>query len=491
MSELTPGHAAGRRALVNTSFRAIGELSGKLATFVLFAMLARELGQASVGAFVLAFAYVQIVTVFIDLGFDRVVTRRVAVDAASMPRLFTNIVGLKLALAIPVTLASWALASLLGYDDQTRTAIYLLTAGLFIDSLIRTVVAVMTARERGGLLSIAVVVQRTTGAALGVAVLLAGFGVTAVCVTYAIGSAAGLALGVWLMARHIGRPAFHVDRAQWPGILRESLPFALYDSLGFVLTKVDTVILSILASSSAVGLYGAASRLYESSFFITFSLNGAFLAMYTYLTPTSEPTIGDVFERSIKLALVLLLPVAVVFACAAEPLSTLFFGDDFAATAEPLRWLAPAVVLMGVVNLSSSLVAMRVGARALIPFTAGVLVLNVVLNFALVPVMDAAGSALAMSLSLGAFSVVGLTLAAREVGHLPLLRMLASPLVAAAAMALVMLSIGSLVFAIAAGVVVFALVYLGAERLFAPDDLRFVLEAARRGLRTAAPSRSA
>ena len=476
----TASHAAGRRAVANTAFRAAGELGGKLGTFVLFAVLARTLGQSAVGTFVIAFAYVQVVTVLIDLGFDRVVIRHVAIDQDAMPRLLTDVLTLKVALAIPVTALSWLVANLIGYSHTTLECIYVLSAGLLLDSLNRTATSVLNARERGGLISTAIIVQRVSGAVLGIAALGAGMGVVAVCVAYGIGSALGLAVAMVLVVTAIDAPARTFVPRRWPALLRQSLPFALYDSLGFLLTKVDAIVLSLLATQAAVGLYGAASRLYEASWFVTFSLNAAFQAMYTYLSPDSEPTIGAVFERSIKLALGLLAPITVIYLVKAEPLCTLLFGDSFSSSDAALRALAPSVVLMGVVSLSTTLVALRLGPRQLIPLSAGIVVLNVVLTAALVPGMDAPGAGLAMSISVGVFAVASFWVASRAVGGVHIWRMTVAPVVAAAVMAGVMEPIGSLALAIVAGAAAFALSFAAVERLVAPDDLRFIAQMVRR-----------
>jgi O-antigen/teichoic acid export membrane protein len=472
--------AAGRRVAANTIFRAIGELSGKLGTFVLFAVLARVLGQEEVGTYVVAFAYVQVVTVLIDLGFDRVTVRHVAVDATKVPALFTDIVAIKLTIAVPVTAASWALAHAIGYAQETIDAIYVLSAALLLDSLNRTATSILNAREHGGLVSVSIIAQRVSGAALGVAVLLAGYGVVAVCVAYGVGAAFGLAVAIRLMVRHVARPAPKVTIARWRALLRESIPFALNDSLAFVLSKVDAIVLSVLATQAAVGLYGAASRLYEASWFVTFSLTASFQAMFAYLTPTSEPSIGGVFERSIKLALTVLAPITALFIVEAGPLAALLFGEDFRGSSAALELLAPTVVLMGVVSLSTTLLAIRVGARLLLWITGGIVALNVGLTIALVESMGARGAALAMSISVGVFAVIVVTVAARAVGGIDLLRMTAAPAVAALTMGLVMAAVASPVMSVVAGGVAYLAVFAAAERLVAPDDLRYLVTFLRR-----------
>ena len=58
---------AGERAAKNTAVRAAGELAGRVASLVLFAGVARSLGEDGLGAFVLALAFLDITTTPIEL----------------------------------------------------------------------------------------------------------------------------------------------------------------------------------------------------------------------------------------------------------------------------------------------------------------------------------------------------------------------------------------------------------------------------------------
>jgi O-antigen/teichoic acid export membrane protein len=488
MSSASASQTAGRRLLANTVIRVLGELIGKLLAFAVFAVFTREVKQSAVGSYVVAFAYVQISMMVVDLGFDRVVIRQVASSIDSMPKVLSQVVALKSVLILPVIAGGWAIASTVGYTGETHTAIEILTAGQFFDALSRSIYSVMNARERGGLLTSMGFVERAAEAGLGITVLMLGFGMLALCVTYTIGSIVGFLVGLFMIARYVGTLELHIDPRQWRSLLFESLPFAVYDSLSFVFTKADTIILSLLKTHSAVALYGGASRLYEASFFITYSINGTFAAMFTSLSHTTVPTIASVFERSIKLVVGLLMPITVTWMVEARPLAVLLFGMRFAHAAGPLRLLAPSVVLMGVANLSASLVALRAGARALLPLTAGSLMLNILLNLAIVPRLGARGSGLAMSLALVAFAAAGLFLASRLAGPFSLLRMLGSSLGAGASMAIVMLAIElPLAASIALGVVVFIPAFAALEWMIAPEDLRFMIAILRRPLGVSGP----
>jgi O-antigen/teichoic acid export membrane protein len=325
------------------------------------------------------------------------------------------------------------------------------------------------------------VLQRVTAAALGLLALALGFGVVAVCVAFLIGAGVRLVISLHALNRHIGLPRPVFSSSARKELRSRGAPFAAQDVFGLVLAKVDILILSFLASDAVVGLYGAAYRLFEATSFVVYALAGAFSAQYTYLGLDTRPTVRTVFAHSLKLSLILLVPLAVVYATLAEPLCRLFFGSKLVAAAEPLRLLAPAVVLYGLVVLSSSLIVSRRKPRVIIIVIGVVMLLNVGLNFALIPALGANGAATAMLVSELAFAGAAVTIAVRTVGGVPALSTVAAPVVGGAAMAAVtQLLSGRLVAALAAG----AVTYLGAcvlvDLKVSPGDLRIARDLVRR-----------
>jgi peptidoglycan biosynthesis protein MviN/MurJ (putative lipid II flippase) len=115
--------------------------------------------------------------------------------------------------------------------------------------------------------------------------------------------------------------------------------------------------------------------------------------------------------------------------------------------------------------------------------TAAMVALNVGLNVALIPSLDDTGAALAMLVTEAVLLVIALTIAVRTVGGVRWVSTAVSPLVAGAAMAAPMLLLqDTLVPAALAGTAVYALVFIGLERVISPVDLRFVGSMLRRRL---------
>jgi O-antigen/teichoic acid export membrane protein len=237
-----------------------------------------------------------------------------------------------------------------------------------------------------------------------------------------------------------------------------------------------------------VGRYGAAYRLLESTFFLTVAIAGAFAAMFTYLSHDTEPTIRAAFQRSIKLSLAVMVPLAVGFAVLAEPFAQLIYGREFASAAPALRLLAPAVVLISLVYLSSSLIVSRGSPTTMVAAVGGMVTLNVCLNLVLIPQYSDRGAAIAMLATEVVAAPVVLAIAARRAGGVNWKSVLAGPVLAGAAMSAPMLVLeGNPAAAVGAGGVVYFVVLLALERLISPMDLAFVGNMVRRRL----PSRLA
>lgn len=481
-----PGPA--RRVAGNAVAHATGELVGKFAIFALLAVLTRVTGEEGLGALVLGLAYAEIISVFVRLGLDRLLIRRMSEARTPGGRrlpenavLFWDTLALKALLSVLVSPVLVVL--LLAYPSPTGLIIALLVVAVLLDTLADSCFSVLTAMERNGLVSIASITGRLFLTLSGIGALLGGFGVTGVAVAYTAASAVGLGVALATVARGVGLPPLAIDRSHWPELLRVSAVFGVNDALGTLLMRVGIVLLSLTSSAAAVGLYGGAFRLFEATIFIGFALNAAFTAMFTYLGPTTSPSITGVFRRSLKLAAATLVAPAVLCLTLAEPILVLVFGSDLAGGAGSLRILAGVIVAYGFVTLSASLVLSRRAPGSLLPLLTGCLVLNAVANLVLVPLLGPEGAALAMLVTMVVYAAATTTMAARTAGGLELRRVLAAPLAAGAAMAIctLWLPVAPLVRG-AAGLPVYLLVLVAVERSVDPADARMLGELLRRRL---------
>lgn len=480
---LSPSQLAADRAAGNAAARATADIVAKLGALVLVFVLARRAGATGLGVYVFALAWAEVTRLPIVMGFDRFLTRQVAADRGNVDALLANVIAVKLVRTVPVLAASFLLVNALGYGGASREAVYAAAIAMVFDALTGTVVAVFTGLERGGLSAAVLLFERMLFAALGLLALALGRGVVSVLAAYVVSTACALGLALVLLVARVGRPRVVLTKAGWRTVQSRTLGFAVQEVFSTGIARADAVLLSLLGTTAAVGIYGAGYRLLEASLFVPIALTAAFAAMFTYLGSDSQPSVRAVYGYALKAAMTLLVPIAAVLIVLAGPVLRLFFGDGFGGAVAPLRLLAPAVVLLAIVMLSTSLVVSRRDPSVMVRAFAAALAINVAANLALIPLLGATGAALSMLITEAAFALMGFRMAAETVGRPALGHTFGTPLAAGAAMVVPMLLLRSVpLLAGVAGVVAYVGVLVAAELRFSPGDVRFAVEILRRRL---------
>ena len=200
-----PTVSAARRILAGTAYRAVAEVLGKLASIVLYVVMARKLGEADFGVFTFAFALVTLATTVANIGQDTIMTREVARDRGRLRGYFGDAVTTKLAIAVPALGVAVGIVALFGDDAETTAVTGVLAFGVLLDLATSSCFAVFQALERFAAVAAALVTQRILTAVLGVAALAAGASVSAVAVMFVVGSVAALAVAATLLRRYVGR----------------------------------------------------------------------------------------------------------------------------------------------------------------------------------------------------------------------------------------------------------------------------------------------
>jgi O-antigen/teichoic acid export membrane protein len=456
------------RVLANTGYRLLADVGGKVGSVVLFVVMGRKLGDEAFGVFTFAFSLVALTTALADFGQDKVLTREVAREHGLLDRYFLNTLALKLVVAVPALGAAVVALGLTGSSGQTATVVALLGAAVLVDLLTSTAYATFQAFERMEFVPIALITERFVTAAAGIAALLLGAGVVPVAAVFLGGALLAFVLALRLLVRHVARPKLRFEPRDWWPLMRVAAPIGLAGVAGVVLFRVDTVMLAAFKSDDAVGNYGAAYRLFESTLFLSWAVGAA--AYPVYSRRSGEPLAG-VYERTLKLLVALVLPFAVGAAVLGDRVIEILYGDDFDTAGEALRLLSPAILFYAVAYLAGYLLVSQERPIVLTIVYVAVAAENVLANLALIPTYSLNGAAVGTSIS-EALAAVALAWAAWHAGGtVDLRRVFAGPVLAAGVAAAVMLSLrDEFWLAVSAGVLAYALALLAFERAVFPSD---------------------
>jgi O-antigen/teichoic acid export membrane protein len=469
--DLLPGPAT-RRAAKNALAVSVAQVLGKVATLAATIAAARELGPLQFGTFAYAISFALLVATLPSWGFDPLLTQRGSKDPKSIPRLLSETLAWRTAIAVPVFVGA-AIASLVLRPDAE-------SAWVFVIVLVATAVeiyadaghATAAALQNQVWTSAWLVAQRFVTAALTIASLVLGYGLVGLAVAYLVGSVIG-AVGVAGAVRRLGvrLDLRSVHRKGMRDTLRMSIAIGIDTVISLALFRIDQVMLGALKNDAAVGIYAAAYRLLETVLFVSWAVAKA---VFPVMSASTEPwRVRRGVEQGLAAIGLLYIPFGVGLAIEAGPVMDLLYGPAYALHGTlAAQWLAPAPLLFAAAYLGSYALLARERRWKVVAMSLAALVVNVGLNFALIPPYGVTGAAAATTLSYLVEAVVALTFLAPDIGIPNLLRGLAPALVASGCMAVVLLAVDAgLAVEIPLGVVVFTGVWLPLARWWTPEQL--------------------
>jgi O-antigen/teichoic acid export membrane protein len=466
-----------RRILANAAYRLLADAGSKIASVAFFVVMARELGDEQFGVFAFGLAFVTLASTLGNFGQDQVLTREVARDHGLLDRYFANTIAIKLVLAGLSLAVTIGIAAAAGLAPETRDVTILLGLAVVLELLMSTCFASYQAFERLEYIPVALISQRFLTAGIGIAALLSGAGVVAAAGIYFAGAVVGFVLAIWLLYDRVARPRLEVEPRSWWRLMRAALPIGLAGVFAVILFRVDTAMLAAYESKSVVGDYSAAYRLFEATLFVSWSVGAAVYPVFSRLTPSTEPSVGFVYERSLKLVTALTLPLAVGAAVLPRQVVATLYGEQYEDAASALRLLAPAIALYPLSYLGGYLLVSQNRQRVLTVVYGVVALENILLNLVLIPTLSLEGAALGTSISQLLVAVAFVTISQQAVGRIAWRRVLAGPVAAT------VLATGAMVLlrddfwvALTAATVVYLVTLVAIELALYADDARAVLD---------------
>lgn len=339
----------GRVVARNAAAGMASQVAIKLLSFTFTVLVIRRLGVTTYGQYAAVTAFGALFVSFADLGLSTYTVRAVArlrdtTDGPAHVRaLLADVLLLRLLLATGaagmIMLTGW----LTGRPPAMMLGLALGAIGLLIYGAQGAFEAVLAGSERLDWLAGARVLQQLTFVLLGSVVLLLGLGYHSLILANTAGILVLTAVTV-RGARRLGLRVGAPSMAHWLPLLRAALPFGVIGLTLGLSYKFDTVLLNLFQGDEATGIYSAAYTLIFSVVAISNVINTALypsLSRQAMLNPGALPT---VYGRSLKLLMVIALPMAVGGWAVTPQLVGTLFGAQYGASASVLRvliWVIP------------------------------------------------------------------------------------------------------------------------------------------------------
>jgi O-antigen/teichoic acid export membrane protein len=380
------------------------DLSTRIATYIIYALVARQLGSQDFGRLSLGLTLLYSFQMLASVGVRQLITREVAKDRAQTRKSLSSstvlVVGMSLFAMLTMSLVGFALQ----YAAETHLILALLSLNLLPVALSTIFEAIFAGWER---------MHYTLWATAPVNVLrigLIGFaliqglalpGVAIAMVTSSVVLAGAELVLLQRILRATSRaisPANHTtNRGLVTSMAKQSFAFLGIEFVIATTASIQYLVISKLADETSLGLFNAATQVIAPVIMLVLTLSNSLLPV---LSRKSQQGMDDM-SRSVvkilqfKLALMLPLVIGMFYVC--EPVFQLLYGRPEFVLASPLLritvWGSVCIVFTSVLG-QALIVGMR--EKQVLKMVLALSVTEILMNVGLLTWLGIQGAALAM-----------------------------------------------------------------------------------------------
>lgn len=390
-------------------------------------LLARVLGQTDYGIFALVWVWILVLGHLSPLGFAQAVCRFAphyeARDEDALLRGFLHtgaffVAGASIGLALVGAAILWFAAPIIEAVYILPFAIALMVFPLFalqdyVENIARafnwTIIAITPPFViRHGLIGLGVLSAFLLGLPVS-ASLAIGVVLLATLVSLLVQTAF-----VWLRLRKVVTPGPRRQRIrEW---FTTAIPLVFVDGTLILFSNADILILSLFVEPATIAVYFAASRILQLVAFVQYAATAATAQRFTALNARGDAsTLSKLARTTTQLTLFASAAAAAAIYLAAPFLLDLF-GAGFGGAMPVLAILMVGLIAQAFAGPGEDLMNMLGEERACAITCVGALVLNILLNFALIPGFGIIGAAIATAVSIGTRSLILTYLVKRKLG---------------------------------------------------------------------------
>lgn len=371
-----------------------------LCAFIWTILMARYLGASDFGILSFAISIVSIAAIFMDFGMQTYIVRVISRDNSLTNEYFQKTIPLKIILSIIILIFIILFLYLTGRSDLVMLVSIIITLEYVFLSLNNFIYGIFQAYEKLEYQSISTIINAIVLLFLTFVVIFFDLGLYGMAFAYLIAILFAFIYILYeLDSLHFVTPHFSFDWEFSKRILRYALPFGLMSVFYSIYFTIDMTMLGYLASNSAVGLYNAAYKIITllTAFYTIYP--SVIFPVMSKLFENSKDLLKLSYEKSIKYLLLIILPICAGIIIYAIPLMNLIYGNQYVNAGSIMTVLIFAIPFLFVNGASTVVLNSSNNEVEVTKIYAVAALVNVMLNFVLIPKYSFMGAAAATVIS--------------------------------------------------------------------------------------------
>ena len=372
--------SAVQRLAKNIGILIVAQIITYVLGFFITLFTARYLGAGGLGILSTALALTAILGTFGDLGLSTLLIREVARDKSLTNKYLSNIVFLKVLLIFLMFGMIFLSVFLFRYDQLVSTVIYLITFSVIIGGFNGVLNAVFQSHEQMEYISVGIILNSILMLVGTLLCIFYGLDVIYFAILYIISNVLVFIYTITVYVWHFSLPKIEFDPIFSKKIILMAIPLSMASIFALIAFKIDTIMLSVIKGSIAVGYYSASYNLMQVFIFLPAVYATAIFPVFSSFHVSSKKALKNSYEKSFKYLMILSLPIAVGTTVLANQVILLIYKSGFEPSILVLQiliWAIPFIFLNYI--LSTILTAMD-RQNLLLKITFISMIFNILLN---------------------------------------------------------------------------------------------------------------
>jgi O-antigen/teichoic acid export membrane protein len=373
-----------RKIAYNVVISSISKVLSTILALVAIGFITRYLGKEGFGNYATVLAFLSFFAAISDLGLYSIVTREISRAGADEEKILGNIFSIRLLASLAIFLFSPIVIFFFSYPKEVNEGIIIVAASLLFSSGYQILNGVFQKNLAMDRVAIAELVGKIIQVAIVILVINAKLSFAWIISALLFNMITSFSI-VFFLAKKYVRIHLRFDFDYWKIFLKESMPMGIATIITFTYFKMDTILLSVMKSSSDVGIYNVAYKVLENITFFPAMIAGLVMPIMAHTIFTNRNRFEDISNKTFKVFIVLVVPLIVETLFLADDVIRLIGGAGFVESGQVLRILVFALAFIFFGQFFNTLLIVGNMQKRLMWTLSIAAVTNIVLNLIFIP----------------------------------------------------------------------------------------------------------
>lgn len=379
----------------NTSWLLTSQIITSVFGFVWVVILMRYLGVSDFGIMNFAISFTTIMSIFTDLGISTYVTRDLSRSPELSQKYIGNAIPLKIFLSTLTFIVTLAILFIMDYDILTKEVVLVFALQTIFLNMGWLFNGVFQAFGKMKYQAIGIIINSSLILLGSILLTYFNLGLIAVALTYMAGSLITLIYLYINLRDKITIPKFQINFNFWKKSVKEAVPFGITSIFTTIYYMIDTVMISFIVGSFAVGIYSSAYKIITVFTTIYMVYNYVVFPLMSKFYKDSEDLLKISYEKSVKYLVLIMLPFAIGITIYSQDIIVLICGKNYILAESVLKILIWNVLFVMVNGASTNLLNSSGNELAVTKINGLACLINVALNIFLIYYLSYIGASIA------------------------------------------------------------------------------------------------